>query len=548
MKITFLSVHSKDHAPGFPVWRYNLACAYLQAYLTKSPIYGELQFTHVVDYESASASSLVERILAERPDVLAASCYCWNWKLFCEVFPQVKQALPHLVIVAGGPQFDLTTGPEELGRHPALDFIVVGEGEVTFLELVEHLHRRHTGAVAAAGRPRGLPVLGSPSSDGVGGIAGLAVRTASGATAMTSCREVLEELDDIPSPYLHGIVDLETLRNGIVAIETQRGCPYTCAYCDYPKRELGTTKVRFFSEERVLKEIDLIYASKVRQLYLMDATFNSKRARAKNILRHIVKLRTERASRMAVSTEMFPELMDEEMLLLSRDANLNYIEVGVQSLNPSALAAMQRPRKDPKLREVIDIAVRNQVRIVPQIILGLPGDSEEGFYSTFDQIYSLPTIDFQCFRLLLLPGTPYRARAAELGLVYNPQPPYQLLSSRDFTAEQLERLDRFRKFALMILELKPTLTALATACEVPHHRLIADFLEAQPSHCAWDWPVQSVPQRQEAGRLLAGFMAHLLEAHGPALDDVARQRLAEQGKRIETYLELQMYVIKKGVA
>lgn len=546
MRITFLSVHSQDHAPGFPVWRYNLACAYLQAYLTKSPIYGELEFSHVVGYEGASAEALVSQIVEQRPDMLAASCYCWNWQLFCSVFPQVKQALEGVMIVAGGPQFDLTTGPAELARHPAIDTIVVGEGEVTFKELVEHEHRKRTAQPERPARRLGLAVLGTTAEE-YGAIPGLAIRTRGGATAMTGCREVLDNLDDIPSPYLTGIVDLAALRNGIVAIETQRGCPYTCAYCDYPKRELGTTKVRFFPEDRVLREIDLIYSSKIRQLYLMDATFNSKRQRAKAILRHIAQLRVANQSRIAVSTEMFPELMDEEMLLLSRDANLNYIEIGIQSLNPKALEAMQRPRKDAKLREVIDIAVRNDVRIVPQIIIGLPGDSVDGFYATFDQVYALPTIDFQCFRLLVLPGTPYRARAAEHGLVFNPHPPYQLLESKDFTAEELDRLDRFRKFALMILELKPTLSAIASATGFQHHELIAGFLERQPAECAWDWPVQSVAQRVEAGRLLKLFVEAIATEHAAVLDDLARHRLAEQVKKIDAFFELQMYVLKKGV-
>jgi coproporphyrinogen III oxidase-like Fe-S oxidoreductase len=102
----------------------------------------------------------------------------------------------------------------------------------------------------------------------------------------------------------------------------------------------------------------------------MDATFNSKRQRAKNILSHVVELRKKHKSRIAISTEMFPELMDEEMLVLARDANMNYLEIGIQTLNPRALEHMDRPRKGNKLKEMVDLAIKHDVRIVPQLILG----------------------------------------------------------------------------------------------------------------------------------------------------------------------------------
>jgi radical SAM superfamily enzyme YgiQ (UPF0313 family) len=203
MKITFLVVHSEDHAPGMPIWRYSLACAYLQSYLTTSHTYSALTFSYVMGYQSSAPEKLVAEILQYEPDILAASCYCWNWQLFRRVLPEVRKARPNVKIVAGGPEFDLQTGPTALAAHPELDMIVLGEGEATFKDVVEKLFELRTTADRSAAAPSrdraGLPML--TLANDFTSIPGLVVRNAAGEVTMTGCRDVIPNLDDIPSPY-----------------------------------------------------------------------------------------------------------------------------------------------------------------------------------------------------------------------------------------------------------------------------------------------------------------------------------------------------------
>lgn len=546
MKITFLECHSVDHAPGLPIWQYSLPCAYLQAYLTTSSIYDQLRFDRVVGYEDASAQSLIDAIVAQRPDVLAASCYTWNWQLFKIVIPAVKQQLPDVIVIAGGPEFDGRTAPDALRDAPTVDAIVLGEGEVTFKEIIEHLHARRAPAPAEGDAPAAprvrLPMAGHAAPRGgklgLGTILGVMVLDEAGAPMSPGNRPVIANLDDIPSPYLSGVIDLAMLKNGMVAIETQRGCPYRCAYCDYPKREFETTRVRYFSEERIYRELDLIYASKVRQLYLMDATFNSKRQRCKDILSYIIRLKAEHKSRIAVNTEMFPELLDEEMLLLVRDANLNYVEIGIQSMNPAALKLMERPRKEQKLLDVLAFAIANDVKIVPQLILGLPGDDAAGFLRSFDRIYGLPTVDFQCFRLLALPGTPYRARAEELGLIYDAAPPYQVLETPTFSRRELDRLDAFRLLAQAFLPLRPTLALIVAKTQRSYHEVLEAFL-AQLDGSAWSWPIRSLAQAAALRGVLEAFRTHVAVEYADVLDAQGQRGMNEQLRVIDAHVGVQ---------
>lgn len=540
MRITFLEIHSLDHAPGLPVWQYSLACAYLQAYLTKSDIYDRLTFNRVTDYESASPRDLVDAIVAQQPDVLAASCYTWNWQLMKQVIPAAKKRLEGLTVLAGGPEFDGRTAPPALRGTPEIDAIVLGEGEVTFKEVIELLYDQRHPERRRSNGPVRLPMAGHGGARSrLASILGVMVRDDSGEPFTPGNRPVIADLDDIPSPYLSGVIDLATLRNGMVAIETQRGCPYRCAYCDYPKREFETTRVRYFPEERIYRELDAIYASGVRQLYLMDATFNSRRQRCKDILAYIGQLRSRHRSRIAVNTEMFPELMDEEMLLLARDANLNYLEIGIQSMNPLALQLMTRPRKEARLLEILDLAIRHEVKIVPQLILGLPGDDAAGFYRSFDQIYGLPTIDFQCFKLLALPGTPYRARAEELGLVYQETPPYEVVETPTFSRAELARLDLFRRLAQVFLPLRPALSVIVASAAVAYHELFERFMAELDDCGPWRWPVQSLEEAATLRSIVSRFTDHLAARYGAALDSEARRVMQQELRTIESHLEIQ---------
>ena len=169
----------------------------------------------------------------EHPRIVGFSCYCWSINKILDLSRLLKQLDPDIKIILGGPE----AGPaaeKYLSENPAVDIIVRGEGEQTFKELLCSF----LGVGPELALTKGITYRGS---DGI---------------ESTDARPLLANLDEIPSPYLTGVL---IPRDEVTYIETFRGCPYRCAFCHEGK---NFPELRFFSDERVKKEIELIMSTK----------------------------------------------------------------------------------------------------------------------------------------------------------------------------------------------------------------------------------------------------------------------------------------------
>jgi len=180
-------------------------------------------------------------------DILLCSCYMWNWEIITYLAENVKKINPNCLIVFGGPQVpDLTDGFFE--KYPFVDIIVHGEGEKTLEEILESY------------------LYGKDFSN----IAGLETRD-----FKTGLRTRMDDLNEVPSPYLSNLIwELTEKIEGLkyMAIwETNRGCPYQCTFCDWGS--LTYTKLRNYSDERLMKEIEWFADNKVEFVHCADANF-----------------------------------------------------------------------------------------------------------------------------------------------------------------------------------------------------------------------------------------------------------------------------------
>ncbi len=491
MKILCLSIHSDNNYPGMPKWKYSLAFSYLKAYLSKSDYYNQLRFIDLNYYENDSWMGIVKDIFALPVDILAISCYVWNIKMVIQILSEIRVLLPDIKVILGGPEFSSNT-ISSVEKYGYADFVVIGEGEITFKELIDYLMGKNP-----------TPIHN---------LKGIRYRDLDNQMVENEPRKIIKDLKEIPSPFLLGIIKNETVKKGLVALESQRGCIQSCGYCNYQK---GFGKIRYFPIKRVLKELDLVRSFEPKQIYLMDPSFNSNRLRAKTILSSLIDMNQFYQSKIRLNSEMIPDMLDTEIIELSKAAGMTIMEAGVQTLNKNALKLMGRYRDEDKMFKNIQISSAIGINVVPQIIYGLPGDNVDSFYRTFDAVYDTETKYMDIFHLLILPGTRYSKEAQEFGLVFEQDPPHRIIESRDFSKAEIDFLELFRKLVLSTLQLKPTIkTITKSLINMKYHDIFIGYLnETNKSLFDFQWPIHSKNDRNNALSVINHFSTHLLNRY-----------------------------------
>ncbi len=397
MRTVLTTLHSKYiHA--------SLALPYLAAYCGADC--GEIVIREFTVHEPPQ--NVLAALLSQEPDVVAFSVYIWNRRESLELADALAVAKPGVRIVLGGPEVSYEE-PRFFERHPGVAALVHGEGEIPF--------RRLLSAWAAGEEPKAIPRVS------LGGATG-PVR---GPNAPP-----IADLDRIPSPFSLGLIDLS---RGFVYFETSRGCPYTCAFC-MSSRDEG---VRSFSLERIRADLALLMKAEVPKIKLVDRTFNYDPARARDIFSFIL----ERNRSSHFHFEIGAHLLDEATLALLDEVppGMFQFEIGVQSTLPAALSAIGRSASLQRLEEAVKrLRSRERIHLHLDLIAGLPGEGLADFLTSINRVAALDPHHLQVEAVKLLPGSPLRGRAAELGLRFNPHPPYTVLETPQLSFEELEVL------------------------------------------------------------------------------------------------------------
>lgn len=356
---------------------------------------------------SASVDEMAEAIEHSAPDVLGVSCYVWNVIDLMAAVANVKAVRPRVKVVAGGPE----VGPmaeRVLTRHSAVDLVVISEGESPFAELI------------AAWR----------DSTPIDQIAGVWSRGVDGPREHPPAA-ILKNLNDLSSPHDRGWV---AINGRIACVETQRGCVFRCTFCFYNK-DLSIRNRRF-DLDRVKDELLFWLQQDLHQLYLMDPVFNLNAARAKEICRFIA---THNTRRIPIHTEAWAEFIDGELAELMQAANFTFVEIGLQSTDAETLATVDRRLKLPAFLDGVGHLRRCDIPFELQLICGLPGDTYRTFCQSVDFAASQRPHHLAAFLLMVLPGTVLWKQAEELGLIYEPAPPYDVLSTPTMSRDDMAR-------------------------------------------------------------------------------------------------------------
>ncbi|MCC5909326.1 MAG: B12-binding domain-containing radical SAM protein [Clostridiaceae bacterium] len=382
----------------------NLAVRYL-----KQSLAGVIEDIIVEEFTiNNSKAYILNEIYKIQPEVIAFSCYIWNMEMIHDIAQLIKKVMPHITIILGGPEvsFDVKKVME---HNDAIDIIVMGEGEKTFLELIKALNR----------------------NEDYSEITSIAFRARGEIFIKEDCSEPIA-MEEIPFPYSGEVLD----KDKIVYYESSRGCPFNCQYC----LSSAFAGVRFKPIELVKKELKYLIDEEVKQVKFIDRTFNAKKDYALEIMRFIT---DNNKGKTNFHLEVTADLLDEEVLnfLNTAPVGLFQFEIGVQSTNKETLQEIQRNMDFERLTEVVKrIAKGRNIHQHLDLIIGLPKEDYFSFRQSFDDVFSLKPEKLQVGFLKLLKGSGLRKNALKYGYVYDEKPPYEVLENDAISYGEVLRL------------------------------------------------------------------------------------------------------------
>jgi radical SAM superfamily enzyme YgiQ (UPF0313 family) len=357
---------------------------------------------------------IAEILLARKPKIIGFGIYIWNVEPTTGVIAAIKRVRPDIKIILGGPEVSYETENQLIVQ--LADHVIIGEADLKFAEVCRVL----------LGRAE-LP-LGQDAQQCIP------------TTFPKIIRAELPNFSQIVLPY-----DLYTdddIAHRIIYVEASRGCPFTCEFClsslDIPVRQVPLPAL--------LEQLQQLLDRGVKQFKFVDRTFNLNVDISKTILEFFLeRCRPGHFFHFEMIPDRLPEALREVIVKFPPGA-LQF-EVGVQTFNKEVSAAIKRRQNYERLEDNFRF-LRSQtgVHIHADLIVGLPGETLESFAAGFDRLIAFGPQEIQVGILKRLRGTPIVRHDAEWQMIYNPHPPYEILSNKLIDFATMQRLRRFARY------------------------------------------------------------------------------------------------------
>ena len=368
-------------------------------------------------------------IAASGADWILFSTYIWNAEFVCKLLPEIKKILPDCILGAGGSEFGYGA-KKYLMNIPALDFIMFGEGEETFLEMITKSADKPKNLLAKLADIKGIYYRSSVSYDKVcdgaedAGNVGMEI-------VFTGNRDLIHNLDDIPFPYPEIVAGTADPDHKIYYYESSRGCPFSCSYC----LSSVDKRVRFKSLERTCSELQIFLDHNIKLVKFVDRTYNLDENHYIGIWDYIMK---HHNGKTMFHFEIEAEYLSDKALdfLQQIPEGMMQFEMGVQSANKTTLAAINRSTNVEALAEKI----RRIPRTIHQhldLIAGLPYEDLESFGHSYDYVMALRPDALQLGFLKILGGTQMEKYAKENGWKWMESPAYETFSTPYLSFEDI---------------------------------------------------------------------------------------------------------------
>lgn len=397
MKVVFVGINAKfSHT--------NIAIRYLN---------NELKDMVDSSFEEFTINEPLEKIVYELhkkdADVLMFSAYIWNIDYVRKVITSLKKIKPSYTIVLGGPEVSFEK-ESFLRANPACDYIIYGEGESAMKEFI--LYKK-----------------GELSIDEVHNLAYI-----NDNRYIKTEEAPLIDMKDLSFPY----EDEEALEHRTLYYEAQRGCPYRCSFC----LSSAIKGLRYKPIDLVKMDLDRLIAMKPSIVKFIDRTFNSNEDFAINIIEHILENnKTNTKFHFEITLDRMSDRFYETLKKLPKD--MIQFEIGLQSINPKTLKAIQRHNDLERIKEhsqkIKDLGTIHQHI---DLIAGLPYEDFESFKESFNYLYDFKIEKIQLGFLKMLKGSLVRSQELIFDYKYTDYAPYEVLKNEFLSTDEIIELKK----------------------------------------------------------------------------------------------------------
>ena len=351
---------------------------------------------HVEESINQDKFKILAQVVASKPDIVAISTYIWNREIVDFLVSSLKKIKAEIKIVLGGPEAGYNSS-YWLDKELAPDYIIVGGGEAAW---------------------RYLAVSDFQLKDKI----------------IVKANYSFSQID---LPYQEA--DFSSLENKYIYYEASRGCPFKCSFCLSSRSD---QKLEYKNLDLIKEELVRILAHKPKIIKFVDRSFNADRTVSQGIWQFINSLETDTKFHFEVHPNLFTQ--EDFAILQATPKDRIQFEIGVQSTNQETIAEINRNHhfihyKD-KLKQLLFI---KNIHTHLDLIIGLPFENYGSFLDSLNDLLVLEPDVIQLGFLKVLPGTVMHDKQAEYGLIYDSQPPYQILQTKWLSFEDIAHLKSF---------------------------------------------------------------------------------------------------------
>ncbi|MCB1850284.1 MAG: DUF4080 domain-containing protein [Gammaproteobacteria bacterium] len=346
-------------------------------------------------------NDIAEHLLLGRPRIIGLGIYLWNCEQSTRLAALIKTVSPETVLVLGGPEVSHEWEAQPIVR--LADYLITGPADLTFAELCR--------SILLGDQPQQRVIHAQPPP-----------------------------LHTLASPY--PFYSDQDIAHRLLYVEASRGCPFRCEFC----LSALDRSARPFDLEPFFKDMELLLQRGASHFKFVDRTFNLKLGQSLAILDFfLARMQPGLFLHFEVIPDRLPAALKSRLRQFPEGAL--QLEVGVQTFNPEVAERISRKQDTSLTRQNLHwLRSETRAHIHADLIIGLPGEGVESFAAGFDQLVALRPQEIQVGVLKRLRGTPIARHSEAFGMRYNPNPPYDILSTDRIDFAQMQRLNRFARY------------------------------------------------------------------------------------------------------